>query len=97
MSMISGSIPRIKDFIKKLGGEKSKLEIKVFDGIPIQSMFIIDPSSKKGILRFEPYLYAIQKGKRRIYELPKKKGKDLFETCWVSYNEMWNRGKSITE
>jgi hypothetical protein len=97
MTSINGSLSRIRDFKAKLGQEKSKLEIKVFDGIPIQSMFIIDPLSKKGVLRFEPYLYAIQKGKRRIYELPKKKDKELFEACWESYKEMWNNANPAKE
>lgn len=64
MTTINGSLPRIRDFINRLGEEKSKLEVKVFDGIPIQSMFIIYPHSKKGILRFEPYLYCHAKRKK---------------------------------
>jgi hypothetical protein len=96
ISSIDSSLNRIKEFRHNLEQEeKSKLEIKVFDGIPVQSLFILDPLSKKGVLRFEPYIYSIQKGKRRIYELPKKKDKELFQTYFSSYNTMWDCGKPV--
>ena len=98
VSLIDSSLKRIKEFRHKIKQEeKSKLEIKVFDGIPVQSLFILDPLSKKGVLRFEPYLYSIQKGKRRIYEHRKRNDKDLFQTYFDSYNKMWDSGKPILE
>jgi hypothetical protein len=84
ITTISSSLNRIKEFRAKLGEEKEKLEIRIFDGIPVQSIFILDPESKKGIMRYEPYLYGIQKGRRRLYELRKKKDKLLFEACYES-------------
>ncbi|MGZ5551660.1 MAG: hypothetical protein ACXWE7_12825 [Nitrososphaeraceae archaeon] len=43
------------------------------NGIPVQSMFILDPESNSdGIMRIEPYVYGIRKPDRRIFEVTSK-------------------------
>jgi hypothetical protein len=60
-------------------------------------MFIIDQNTNSGIMRIEPYLFGIRKEERRIQEISRKNEKHLFQTYCKSFEEMWNRGKSITD
>jgi hypothetical protein len=42
------SLERLQKSKTNLGNDGKKLEIRVFDGIPIQSMFILDPGTDVG-------------------------------------------------
>jgi hypothetical protein len=85
------SLERLQKSKTDLGNDGKKLEIKVFDGIPIQSMFILDPETDVGgVMNVEPYVYGIRKDDRRIHEIVASTQKKLFETYWKSYNKMWD-------
>ena len=63
---IESSLQRFKDLKSEIGDDARKLEIKLFDDIPIQSMFIIDQNMNSGTMRVEPYIFGIRKEERRI-------------------------------
>ena len=76
----------------RLGNDGKKLEVKVFDGIPVQSLFILEPETEsEGIMRVEPYAYGIRKEDRRIQELSRRHEQKLFDTYFCSFNKMWDR------
>jgi hypothetical protein len=70
--------------------QKNKIAVKLFNGIPVQSLFIIDSDKKGGAIRLEPYLFGITKQDRRISHISKKKQRHLFDTYSRSFDEMWN-------
>jgi hypothetical protein len=87
---VQTSLERLQKSKSDLGNDGEKLEIRVFDGIPIQSVFVIDPERESdGIMRVEPYLFGIRKEDRRRHELSSKKEKNLFELYWKSYHKIW--------
>ena len=93
---ITSAIKRFEQSRINLGNDGRKLEIRLFDGIPVQSMFILDPESNSdGQMRIEPYSYGIKKPNRRIFEITSKGEKDLFNTYYDSYNSMWNSAKQV--
>jgi hypothetical protein len=92
----NSSLNRLRRSKSDLGKDGDKLEIRVFDGIPVQSMFILDPKDEsRGTMRVEPYLYSIRKEDRRIHELTIKNQKKFFKTYWQSYNEMWDSSNPV--
>jgi hypothetical protein len=95
---IQSSVQRFVDLKSEIGDDARKFEIKLFDNIPIQSMFIIDPNTNSdGVMRVEPYLFGIRKEERRIQELSSKKEKELFQTYYRSFEEMWGKGKPVSD
>ena len=93
---IESSLQRFKDLKSEIGDDARKLEIKLFDDIPIQSMFIIDQNMNSGTMRVEPYIFGIRKEERRIQEITRKNEKNLFQTYCKSFEEMWNRGNYLS-
>jgi len=75
-----------------------KLHIRTFNGIPVQSIFIIDQFEEAfddATARFEPYIYGITKQNRFLYEVPKFKNKQLFQSVCMSYDKMWEDGNDV--
>jgi len=59
---IESTLKRLQQSQTALGNLGRKLEIRLFNGIPIQSMFIVDPDiNSDGKMRIEPYIYKIRK------------------------------------
>ena len=93
---IESSLQRFKDLKSEIGDDARKLEIKLFDDIPIQSMFIIDQNMNSGTMQVESYIFGIRKEERRIQEITRKNEKNLFQTYCKSFEEMWNRGNYLS-
>jgi hypothetical protein len=90
---IASSIETLRSMKKDLSPDEfAKLHVKLSNEIPVQSIFIIDPDEKHSVIRFEPYVYGITKQRRRIFEMSKKKQKELYKVYLKSFNELWKLG-----
>jgi hypothetical protein len=99
VNTISSSIKSLQDLRNDSDiSEKDlkKLQIRTFNGIPVQSIFIIDRNIFfDATARFEPYIYGITKQRRFLYEVSKMKYKQLFQALCASYDKMWKVGKQV--
>jgi hypothetical protein len=73
-------LERLQKSQNDLGNDGKKLEVRVFDGVPIQSMFILDPETDSDcIMNVGPYVYGIRKEGRRIHEIDATTQNKLFD------------------
>jgi hypothetical protein len=75
---------------KSLSGlQANNLKVKKHKHIPTHTLLIKDPNTDSGVMQVEPYPYGIDREKRRVFILKKKKHEGLFDIYVKSYDNIW--------
>lgn len=91
---ILGTLCRMKTELEPDKAER--LEVKTYNVLPAFSMIAIDSDEELGIMHYDPYLAGTAQESRFIYEISKPKHKELFDTIFSTYRNLWNIGAEHT-
>lgn len=85
-STITSSLIELQRIKKSLSHDKqTKLEIKIYDLLPFNTMIVIDPDSEKGEMQIGCLLYYTDSMSRPLFTISKAEDKGNFEKYWNSY------------
>jgi hypothetical protein len=92
---ISESLDKLQKIKNGLNDiQRSRLDIRIHDSLPIHSMIAVDAESDSGLIYVENYIHNSAPGQWATLRISKKEQDTLFQKYWQDYQYVRERSKT---